>query len=290
MNAPIRFGVATSRLRQAFAVLLLALVPALGSAQTGRLFVSAEASVAQARIVYVGKIVELALFEYGKPLTEKETLGIKPCRLVFEVSETIRGDEVKHLELVLLPGIKDYLEYMRDHSIEVILISGPGLRRPYPYGIPGIEEQGRRTSGELYEFRALDPLKVPEPGTGASIEKTINAYFDSGRMFTHELGIVTGREAILGRMRAFAKQHTEVLATVTLAVPREFGKLCGDPNAGPFISLPLCPETKASLVALKNDPGLIMRRIKPWDVDFALSQLRSATDKALSKFPEEGGK
>ena len=274
----------------AFVVLLLALVPVLASAQIGRLFVSAEASVGQARIVHVGKIVELGTIEYGKPLTEKETLGIKPCRLVFEVSETIRGDEVKRLELVLLPGIKDYLEYMRDHSVEVILISGSGPRRPYPYGIPGIEEQGRRTSGELYQFRAMDPLKVPEPGTGAAIEKTINAYFDSGRMFTHELGIVAGREAILGRMRAFARKHPEVLATVTLAVPRELGTLCGYPDAGAFISLPLCPETKAALVALKNDPGLIMRRIKPWNDDLALSQLQTATDKALAEFPEEGGK
>jgi hypothetical protein len=63
--------------------------------------------VGQARIVHVGKIVELEPIEYGKPLTDKEKTGIKPYRLVFEVSETLRGDEVKRLELVLLPGITD---------------------------------------------------------------------------------------------------------------------------------------------------------------------------------------
>ncbi len=279
----------TSRLNHALVVLLLALVPVLASAQIGRTFVSAEAYVGMARIVHVGKIVELAPIEHGKPLTERDTTGSKPWRLVLDVSETIRGDEVKRLELVFSPGVTDYLGYMRDHSAEILLMGGPAVgSRLYPYVVRGIKEQGRQSTGEWYQFRLMDPVIVPESGKQTSMEKTLNSYFDSGRMFTHEFAIVTGREAILGRMRAFARKHTEVLATVTLPVPHEFGKLCGDPNAGPFISLPLCPETKATLFALKNDPGLIVRRINAWNADFALSQLRSATDKALAEFPEKG--
>ena len=278
----------TSRVRHAFVVLFLALLPVLGSAQVGRIFVSAEAYAGLARVVHVGKIIELKQIEYGKPLTDTQKAG-KSYRLVFEVSETIRGNEVNRLELVLSLQTTIYLEYMREHSVEIMLVGGPSRLDSFAAAELGIEEQGKRAVGEWYQFRVLDPVKVPDSGTEASIASQINIYYDSCRMFTNELGIVTGRNAILERVRAFARQHTKVLAAVTLLVPNEFGALCGDPNAYCGIMFPICPEIERTLVALKHDPGIIFRRIKSRNQDFSVSWLVSETDKALSMFPEEGG-
>lgn len=283
-----RSALTASRLRQVFAAILLALMPVTGSAQVGRIFVSAEAYASAARIVLVGKIVELRPIEYVEQLTEKEKYG-KPHRLVFEVTETIRGEEVKRLELVLSLQNTQCLDYMRDHSLEVMLVGGPDMLDTFPKAELGIEELGKRTSGEWYQFRLLTPLEAPEAGAAASVASQINTYYDSCRMFTHELGIVVGKDAILDRVRTFSRQHTKILPTVTLIVPNDFGALCGAPNAYCGIMLPVCPETKATLVALKNDPGLIMRRINSRQEDFDRSRLPLNIEKALSEFPDESG-
>lgn len=273
------------RVRQGFLALLFALVPVVASAQVGREFVAVEAYVGRARVVHVGKILEIKQIEYGKPLTDIQKLG-KPYRLVFKVSETIRGDEVKSLELVLSLQSTHFLEYMRDHSIEIMLVGGPTRGDSYRGAEIGIEEQGKRVDDERYQFRLLDNVKVPESGGKDSIAAQINQKYDSCRMFTNELEIVVGREAILKRARDFAKQHSDVLSAVSLRVPNEFGALCGDPNAFCTITLPICPETKPALVALKDDPGLILRRIKSRDEDVNLSLLLVGAHKALAMFTD----
>lgn len=271
------------RVRQGFLALLFALVPVVASAQVGREFVAVEAYVGRARVVHVGKILEITQIEYGKPLTDIQKLG-KPYRFVFAVSETIRGEEVKSLELVLSLQSTHFLEYMRDHSIEIMLVGGPTRGDSYRGAEIGIEEQGKRVDDERYQFRLLDNVKVPESGGKDSIAAQINQKYDSCRMFTNELEIVVGREAILKRARDFAKQHSDMLSAVSLRVPNEFGTLCGDPNAFCTITLPICPETKATLVALKDDPGLILRRIKSQDDDSNLSTVLVGAHKVLMVF------
>ena len=279
----------TSRAWQGFLALLLALVPAVGFAQVGREFVAVEAYVGRARVVHVGQILEIKQIQYGKPLTDIQRLG-KPYRFVFEVSETIRGNEVKRLELVLSLRSTIYLEYMRDHSVEIMLVAGPTRGDSYRSAEIGIEEQGERVDDERYQFRLLAPVEVPESGDNESIAAQINKFYDACRMFTNELEIVVGREAILNRARAFARQHSKMLSAVSLRVPNEFGALCGPPNAFCVITLPICPETKTTLVSLKDDPGLILRRIKSRDEDVNLSLVLVGAHKALAMFPEGKGK
>lgn len=278
-----------ARWRQGFAALLLALAPISASAQVGRIFVSAEAYAGLARVVHVGKIVELEQIEYEKSLTGIEKFG-KPYRLVCEVSETVRGDKVERLELVLALQSTHFLEYMRDHSAEIMLVAGPIRLDSSPRAEIGIEEQGKRLDGEWYQFRLLTPVKVPESDGGDSIASQLNKRYDSCRMFTNELEIVEGREAILKRVRAFAKEHTKMLSAVTLVVPNEFGALCGSPNAYCGIMFPVCPQTKTTITALKDDPGLILRRIKSRNEDYDRSLLLAEADKALAAFPNEGNK
>lgn len=285
------FKLVAARWRQSFAVLLVALAPASASGQVGRIFVSAEAYTGLARIIHVGKIVELERIDYKKPLTEVQRLG-KPYRLVFEVSETVRGDKVERLELVLALQSTHFLEYMRDHAAEIMLVAGPNRLDSFPSPEIGIEEQGKSAAGERYQFRLLTPVKIAESHGRDSIASQLNMMYDSCRMFTNELEIVEGREAILTQVRAFAKKHTRMLSSVTLIVPNKFGALCGTPNAYSGIMFPVCLETKTIISALKDDPGLILRRIDSQDQDYnqALSRLvKDEATKALADFPDEPG-
>lgn len=273
------------RSRQCFLALFLAMLPVDAWAQIGREFVSVEAFVGQSRILHVGKIIEIKPIEYGKPLTDIQKLG-KPHRLVFEVSETIRGKEVRRLELVLSLQSTHFLEYMRDQSIEVMLVGGPTVRDSYSGTEIGIEEDGKQLADERYNFRLLDNVMVPESGGEDSIAAQINRKYDSSQMFTDELEIARGREAILRRARDFAHQYSDMLSFVSLRVPNEFGALCGDPNAYCIITLPICPETRTTLIALKDDPGLILRRIKSENEDLNLALVLTGAHKALAAFPD----
>ena len=275
---------ATSRMWPGVLALLLAVAPSSVSAQVGRMFVSAEAYAGLSRIVYVGKIVGLERIEYEEPLTFTQKLG-NPYRLVFEVCETIRGNEVQRLQLVLSLQSTIYLEYMRDHSVEIMLVGGPVRLDRFPGAEVGIEEQGKRVDGQWYQFRVLDRVELSAPGAKAAIAEQINTGYDFGRMFTNEFEVIVGRQAILERVRAFARKYPETLSSVTLRVPNEFGALVGDPNAYCGITLPVCPETKATLVALKDDPGLILRRIESRDANYNRALLLTEVDKALAAFP-----
>jgi hypothetical protein len=225
------------RVRPGFLALILAMTPVVALAQVRWVFDAVEFHVGRARIVHIGKIVEIKPIEYGKPLTFTRKLG-KPHRLVFAVSETIRGEKVKSLELVLSLQTTHFLEYMRDQSIEVLLVGGPTRGESYRDAEIGIEEEGKQLDDEWYQFRLLDNIKVPESDDEDSIAALINRRNDSCRMFTNELEIVVGREAILKRARDFAKQHPDILSVVLLRVPNEFGALCAYPNAYCMITLP----------------------------------------------------
>jgi len=275
-------------LRAAFG-LLLVIVPCSASAQVGRIFVSAEAYAGVSRVVFVGKIVELQRVDYEKPLTFTQKIG-KPHRLVFEVGETIRGDEVRRLDLVLSLQSTHYLEYMRDHAVQIMLVGGPTRLDSFPGAEVGIEERGKRADDQWYQFRVLDPVEVPGSGPERAIASQINTYYDSGRMFTGGLEVVVGSKEILKRVRDFAKSHPETTLSVMLRVPNEFGALCGAPNAYCGITLPVCPETKATLIALKANLGLILRRIESRDEAYNRSLLATEVDKALAQFAVDGGK
>ena len=292
MNTLARFGAClprmlenhgppvVSRVRQGLVILILALGPVSVSAQIGRDFVSTEAYVGLSRIVYVGKIVELVQIEYKKPLVGIQKYG-KTYRLVFEVSEIIRGDKTGRLELVLALQSSRSLEYMRDKSVEIMLVAGPndigGM------GLPeiGIEEQGKQAGGESYRFRLLEPVKVPESDGSDSIASQLNNDYDFCRMFTNELEIVEGREAILKRARAFAKENPIMTSAVWLDVPNEFGALCADPAAYCRITLPVCKSTEKTLVTLKHDPERIFRRIILRNKRLEIARMLNSIDNAL---------
>ncbi len=269
-------------------ILLLAWMPSIGWAQVGREYVSVEAYVGLSRFVRVGKVVELDQIEYEKPLTKLQKLG-RPYRMVFEVSETIRGEKTERLELVLSLQSTHFLGYMRDHSIEIMLVAGLNQIGSYPRAEIGIEEQGQRLDDARYQFRMLTPVNLPKSDGGDSMATQLNQMYDSCRMFTNELEVVESREMIIKRARAFAKQHTEMLSAVSIRVPNEFGALCGTPNAYSMITFPICASTQKNLVSVKNDPSRVMGRVEALHENFDRSQMLISIDKALAVFPDGDG-
>ncbi|MEZ5941740.1 MAG: hypothetical protein R3C18_10125 [Planctomycetaceae bacterium] len=267
--------------------LLLTLLPLPAIAQTGREFIAAETYVAASRIVYLGKIIELKETTYDGPLTEIQKFG-KPYRLAFAVDETIRGEEIERLDLILSLQSTIYLEYMRDHSIELMLAAGPKRLDRNAGARIGIAEQGKPTGEEeRYHFRILETVEVPDTGVEQQVATQINQMYDSARMFTASFDVATGREEILKHVRQFASKYKTTLPTVMVRVPNEFGALCGNPNAFCSITLPVCPETKTTLLAIQDDPNLIMHRIQSRNEAYDRELLAAEVGKTLTIFSED---
>jgi hypothetical protein len=235
---------------------VLAMAPVLCLAQTGRGFVSIEGYVGLAREVQVGKIVGIEQTEVSGALQFPQNVG-KPYRVTFAVSETIRGDKVKQVDMVLALQVTQYLDYLRAHQVEIMLVAGPNRLDSFPSAEVGIAEQGRRVDGDWYQFRVLEPVSPAGSAKKSQVGAQIDTYYDSGRMFACDLSVIHGRSEILKGARAFARRHREMLRSVWLRVPNAFGARCGDPNAFCGITLPICPETQRTLLALVKNPDLI---------------------------------
>ncbi|MBN9501386.1 MAG: hypothetical protein BGO01_01055 [Armatimonadetes bacterium 55-13] len=260
---------------------LVSALSALG--QTGRGFVSVEAYVGLARDVRVGRIVSLDKIDGVELRTEEQGWGT-PCRVVFEVSETIKGAPAKMLDLVLSPQHYFNLQCMLDNKFEIMLVSGPNRIDHFPMPFPGVEEQGKRVDGDFYQFRVLSSLPKTKPGDRTILEQ-LAVYYDEGRMFTLELDVVKGRGAILQRARTFAKKYPKMLRDVWLPVPNPFGELVGDPNAFCGIKLPICSETEQTLLNLLKHPERITQRMNTPNTDSYRDEVVKSSLKALREFP-----
>lgn len=272
--------------RLVLSLALLGATPPLATAQVGRTFVSAEAFASVGRIIHVGKISrieEVKEIKFEKPLTRVQKIG-KPHLLVFEISETIRGEKLKKVELTLALQSSHYLEYLREQSVEIMLVGGPNRLCSYPRPRIGLLEQGKQVESQYYHFRVLDPVKVPQDDKrAAAIAEQINSYYDSARMFTNELKVVAGRDAILQRVRTHAKQHPHREQALRLNVPNGFARLCGLPNAFSDITLPIGPTTKKTLLILEKDPSSVLKHATHYR-EFHREQFPKGVKKALATF------
>jgi hypothetical protein len=266
-------------------LVLLALAPASACAQVGRSFTAVESYVALSESVRVGKISKLEGIEYDKPLTELQSVA-KPYRLTFDTQETIRGKPAEKVELVLALQDSRYLEYMRRHGSELLLTGGPNRIEGDPSPEIGVEEDGRRVDLYWYQFRFLEAPTRADQQKEPGLVKQIQTTYNDAKMFGIDLSVVNGREAILRRARAFAKKHHEMLLSVWMRVPNAFGQLVGYSNAFCGITLPVCPETERTLVAILKNPGLILNRIPAQERWVKESVLVEAL-KGLKPFPSK---
>jgi len=266
-------------------VALLAVIPVVAFAQIGRAFVALESYVALGDTVRVGKIVKLEPINYGKQLTGVQAYG-KTYGLTFEVAETIRGKGAKQVTVVLALQNTRFLEFMLKHGSSVLMVGGPNRIDDDPSPEVGIDEDGKQYAEIWYQFRFLEAPSKAEALKDPAMANQINITFNEGKMFTIGLKVVKGRNEILKRLRAFAKNHTGLTKDVWLRVPNEFGQLVGYSNAYCGIKLPVCQETEQTLVAILRKPGLIFNRIKPQS-EFNRNSLIVETLKCLTPFPSK---
>ncbi len=260
--------------------------PIFVAAQTGRGFVSVEGYVGLSKEVQVGKIEKFELIEYNKPLKAPESYG-KPYRVSFAVSETIRGEKTKSVEIVLAVQIPGSLQYFKDHHTELMLVVSDDALDSVPMPEVGIEENGKRVDGTWYQFRILNPIAVPDEVQQTWIEQQLGTSYDHGRMFDLDLAVVSGREQILKRARRFAKDHKEKCRSVWLRVPNSFGSLCGYPNAFCGISLPRTVKTERLLVSLLEKPDQILDCMPIKGTDLERYGLLYNVLRSLESFPSK---
>lgn len=265
-------------------MLLLLLASANGFAQRGRSYISIEAHIGLSKFVHVGAIESLEQVAYDKPLPFPLNAG-KEYRLLFKVAETIRGARVSTVELLVNLQHNTDLEYLRDHHTELMLIGGSSLDDEGEVIV--LEEQGQPVDPTRDSFRILRPLPRAKGKDGRTVGEQININLDSGSMFDVNLSVVRSRDEILKRARAFAKNHSEVLKTIWLLVPREFGEQCGYANAYCGIRLPVCAETEHTLTGLLKNPNRLLKGVKPNDRDYARSRLLADVLGALELFPSK---
>lgn len=230
-------------------------------------------------MVYVGQIQSMEeLPEAG--LERKPDIYGKPYRVVFAVSEAIRGEKVKQVEFRLALQSTLYLDYMREHKFEILLSAGPTHMESFP-------RPERSWDGETYyHFRVLS--KLPQKKVDDPILSQLAIYYDHGRIFTADLGIMSDRNKILRRVREFAKKHPEPLPVTHLHVPNPFGALVGSPNAFCAIVLPKSEETKTMLLDLVAHPEKMIRRMKVKDAESFRQTIVENAKRALESLSQPG--
>jgi hypothetical protein len=236
-------------------------------------------------MVQVGKIEKFEPTEINRPLEAPQNFG-KPYRVDFSVTETIRGERRKHLNIVLAIQIPAHLKYLRDNHVEVMLVAGPNYLNGESNLEVGIEEEGKPVAGQWYQFRILEPLLSTPVSLGRGIDEQTNIDDDYGRLFDCNLEVIHGRDVILNRARAFQKRYPNMMSSFWYRVPNAFGAQCGYANAFCGVTLPICPETERTLVAILRKPELLIlekeaanRRQERWVV-------LSETLKGLAPFPK----
>lgn len=257
-------------------------------AQRGRAFFTVEAQMAVAQRVYLGRIVSLEQVDYPLPPDPLSTFW-KQFRMKFEVSETIKGERVKLVTVILNLQHADQLNYFLQHKTELLLERGakyvPGVDSTSLYYV--LEEEGKPVSDASIYFRTLGPVERGPRSEQRTVGEQIDIDLDSGRMFGADLTLFKSRSSVLRRAREFVKAHPGTLQTLHMSIPNEFATLCGYPNAFALIVLPVCPETERMLIRLLKDPDQLSRRAKIRDWDrWRLAIMVNALN-ALKPFPSE---
>ncbi|MFY9232930.1 MAG: hypothetical protein WAO58_00545 [Fimbriimonadaceae bacterium] len=262
--------------------LLAALIP---SPQTGRIFDSIEGIVAVADRVAFGRIVEC------EPQSDTDRKG--PVRVRFQVTEAIRGKIGKTLDLSLeAQGFQPDLQTMRRLGVEIMLTVG--RTRHWYAGYPVAQLNGEQ-SGLFAYFRYVEkpPQKNGEPYVSAYL-------FDGGKIFDMRLQPVSGRRAILESAKRFLKLRPSELPTMDIHLPNDYLRRVGDPNAYATVRVPICPETRETLLRLLRYPEFVLKDVRPdmqvWErrrvLMMAIRNLEffrdKETEEVVKRFANEG--
>lgn len=264
-------------LRWAAILSLLLLCPAVFS-QRGRGFITIEAHVGLAYSVNVGSIKSIEPSDYTFP-PEGHYYG-KAYKVTFSVTETIKGPAAKSLSFVLALQHTTEIYYLREHNVELVLFHSD--RYSDEEG-----EFGPGAPGNYYSFRILEKLK--SDGNGSRPRTTadqLNINLNEGKMFDLNLNVISGRNNILKKARAFAKKYPGTLKVDHVMVPNEFAAQCGYPNAYALVALPICKETKKVIATLAKNPDRLLKYAPNSDRERQRTLMLSGLRQFLAKLEE----
>lgn len=258
-------------LRMAVIFSLLLLCPAV-FAQRGRGFITIEAHVGIAHSVNVGRIDSIEPSDYTFP-PEDQYYG-KPYKITFSVTETIKGPKAKSLSFDLALQHTTEINYLKENNIELVLFHSDVFSDEEGEFGPG-------TPGNFYSFRILE--KLESAGNGSLPRTTadqLNINLNEGRFFDLNLNVISGRDNILRKARAFAKKYPGTLKVNHLMVPNSFASQCGYPNAFAILLLPICNETKKVIAKEAKNFNQLLK----FTPESARKQQKTFFSAELSKF------
>lgn len=266
-------------------LMVLGCLPLLVAAQTGRGIVTAEAFVGRAHSVYVGTIRSLDGADSKVPIDSNKHYG-QAFRMIFDVSETIRGKAKSQVTIILLLQHSIYLDYLVRHHVELAIAVGKNCRVGDIGSETIVEVDGQNLLGEEMQFRILEKLRAEEDFGIGPEAREFNVSMDEGKMFDFEFNLLTSRDEVLKHFRAFEKKHPKVLPTIWVRVPHQFGRLCGYTNAYMGVGFPVCAETKATLQKMVDHPEAFMERYESKDPEADRKAFIEAGKKGLADFDE----
>ncbi|MBS1715808.1 MAG: hypothetical protein JST30_15885 [Armatimonadetes bacterium] len=240
---------------------------------------SVEAMVGSSDAVYVGRIVriETPAGEESKPVYDRTS------RIVFAVSETIRGPKIRETVFLNRSHHSD-LDALRDLKVELLYAIGQGHRgwdpeKRYVPVDPAPSAFG--TYGYLHSLAPIKEAKSPDhPAADFDVAS------DQGRMFGADLSVVRSRKDILKRAREYQRKHPETVGTVELGLPDGYFDLVGYHNAFGIVALPKTAETGVTLRRIVEEPERLLARYRPRDWAEDRNRLVAEAVRVLSEFPD----
>ncbi len=266
---------------RALIVLVALFCVALGSAQTGRMFVTVDALVAGSDAVYAGSIKTL---EHGA----RDTIGRIQCHVVVLIDETLKGPPKTELTLdfkTSLPAA--FLESLSVPDVKFLWVPNHQMNGYHPVSNNLMEKMGVWGEGNLpqYLWFRLYPRDVQRFSD-----------FDTN-VFTADLRVIGTWDDLLKEARSDAKRYPKQRVGFDYYDPsRSVAQMCGDPNAYAAVIVPLAPETETLARRLIEHPEKVVadalrksRHIeqKPTLGESELLSLRRGGIRLLANFPSE---
>jgi hypothetical protein len=257
-------------------ILIVSVHFACAVAQTGRSFDSIEGLVGVSDVACFGRLSSV------EPAGELDTKKYsRQFRVRFEITEKIRGEVGKSVEILLNDQFRGhYIQAMHDLKIEVMMTIAkqPSWDATYPLQ----EIDGKKVDDRKVFFRFITDLPKD------SKHDIFPGYLvDNGRIFDVNLKPVSGRRQILNCSKAFQKKYPKQLETIWLRLPNDYLRKVGDPNAFGGIELPVCKETRSTILKLLKNPEFVLTDVSKETLFWERKTVLSMSLNALTPFQDK---
>lgn len=265
---------------------ILAMAAGVACAQVGRGFTTIESIAGSAVSMQLGRIEGLDKAEAPIPEHLKH-LSVKPYRLRFAASETIKGSPAPSMVRLVFLQHTHEIDFLKKHKVELLLAVGRDRLSYDPEPLDGLDPRLGRVSISLV---TLAPISEDHSEPDKTIADSLNTAMNDGRMFGINLEVIRCRNELLKRARRFAAKHPRETETIGLQIPNDFAALVGYPNAYAVINLPKTEEVVPLLRRILAGQEWILKHTRSsrwpahWKEGERVSLIRGALQ-CIRRFP-----